>query len=290
MFLSKILLVFSLLFAATANAETFTVAVGDDCPANEDCFFPASLTIHAGDSVSFFIYCEMICRGPHNVVADDGSFRCAKGCDGEGGDGTPITHAANWRFTRTFAHPGVVSYHDEASGIRGVIIVLSAPGAMVVEFYDPGHDRYFITADPVEQAYVDSGASGPWQRTGDAFKAGGPSPVCRFAGNPSFNPNTWLSWGPNSHFYTADAYECAALKAAFDPGTLSWKFEGNDFTTTIAGADGCAASTVPVYRAYNDGFARRVDSNHRITANRAAYEATIARGWIGEGVVMCAPR
>ena len=27
-----------------------------------------------------------------------------------------------------------------------------------------------------------------------------------------------------------------------------------------------------------------------ITADRAAYEATVARGWIGEGIVMCAPQ
>jgi plastocyanin len=288
---NKILLLFALLVAAAANAENFTVAVGDDRPDfPNECFFPASLTIHAGDSVTFYIYCETACGHAHNVVADDGSFRCAKGCDGEGGDGTPLFFESSWQFTRTFAHPGVVGYHDEATGIRGVIVVLSAPGAMVVEFHDAANDRYFITADPVEQAYVDSGAAGPWQRTGGAFKAGGPALVCRFAGNPAYNPATFLSWGPDSHFYTADAYECAAVKATFDPMTLGWKFEGTDFSTTAAGDDGCPASEVPVYRAYNNGFARRVDSNHRITADRAAYESMVARGWIGEGVVMCAPR
>ena len=42
--------------------------------------------------------------------------------------------------------------------------------------------------------------------------------------------------------------------------------------------------------AYNNGFARGIDSNHRITSNRAAYLQTVAAGWIGEVVVMCAPQ
>ena len=64
----------------------------------------------------------------------------------------------------------------------------------------------------------------------------------------------------------------------------------DDFLTTLPDASGCAPSLVPVYRAYNNGFARGVDSNHRLTTNVDAYAAMLAAGWIGEGVVMCAPR
>jgi hypothetical protein len=32
-----------------------------------------------------------------------------------------------------------------------------------------------------------------------------------------------------------------------------------------------------------------IDSNHRITANHAAHLAQSAKGWKGEGAVMCAP-
>ena len=46
---------------------------------------------------------------------------------------------------------------------------------------------------------------------------------------------------------------------------------------------------MPIYRAYNNGFAKGIDSNHRITSNFASYQAQIAKGWSGEGVVMCAP-
>src|ERR1700680_2462831 len=81
-------------------------------------FEPPMLTIVAGDSVLFYVNVAYDIErdigpttGPHNVVADDSSFRCALGCDGEGGDGTPDT--AYWAFTRTFNVPGVVRYHDE---------------------------------------------------------------------------------------------------------------------------------------------------------------------------------
>ncbi|MBP8295745.1 MAG: hypothetical protein KAX84_06525 [Burkholderiales bacterium] len=168
-------------------------------------------------------------------------------------------------------------------GIAGILLSAGALAA-VVEFYNPDLDNYFITAEPVEQAFIDTGAVGRWQRTGDAFATGGPNQVCRFYGS--------LSPGPNSHFYTADTAECAALKQlqAITPASEKrWNFESNDFATTPAVNGGCAGGLVPVYRAYNNGFARGVDSNHRITSNYAAYVETVAAGSIGEWVVMCAP-
>jgi len=183
--------------------------------------------------------------------------------------------------------------------VERVVIVLAtccaamaaaiAAQAAVIEFYNPDLDNFFITADPVEQAFVDTGAVGRWQRTGNSFAAGGPSQVCRFGGNSNINPATGTFYGPNSHFYTADANECAGLKAIYTPTAKSWKFESNDFLTTPAVNGTCPGSLVPVYRAYNNGFARGVDSNHRITSNRDAYLQTVAAGSIGEGVVMCAP-
>ena len=51
----------------------------------------------------------------------------------------------------------------------------------------------------------------------------------------------------------------------------------------------CAArhSTEPVYRAYNGRFAQH-DSNHRYTTDVPTYDAMVAQGWSGEGVVFCA--
>ena len=174
--------------------------------------------------------------------------------------------------------------HALAASLLGLFFSLSAAAA-VIEFYNTTLDNYFITADPIEAAAIDSGSAGPgWIRTG-GFDAGGDSPVCRFYGS--------ISPGPNSHFYTVSAAECDALKQLqlTTPATQKrWNFESLDFVTGTPGPGAaCAAGKVPVYRAYNDGFARGVDSNHRITASAIALQQVVDRGWKNEGVVMCAP-
>jgi plastocyanin len=99
-----------------AQATEHRVGIGDDCDANPGqppaCFSPLTLPIAVGDSVTFYVYFDGGDTGPHNVVADDGSFRCALGCDGQGGDGTPRDYRSQWQFTLTFDKPGIVSYHD----------------------------------------------------------------------------------------------------------------------------------------------------------------------------------
>lgn len=159
-----------------------------------------------------------------------------------------------------------------------------------VEYYEPELDHYFITADSNEQAYLYTGGAGNWQRTGYAFKEGGSAPLCRFYGNTAISPATGTIYGPNSHFYTVNAAECAELKAAYNPMAPSWKFESDSDQSTAALGGTCAAGLVPVYRAYNNGYARGVDSNHRLGSDFAAYLATVAAGWLAEGVVMCAPQ
>jgi hypothetical protein len=165
----------------------------------------------------------------------------------------------------------------------------ATPLPVVIEYYNPDLDNYFITADALEQAFVDSGAVGRWLRTGNAWRAGGPTQVCRFYGNAATNPATGRLYGPNSHFYTASPSECDGLRAAYDPNAPSWRFESLDFAVSSPAGGACAAGTVPVYRAYNDGAARGIDSNHRITTNRTAIAQVAARGWIDEGLVMCVP-
>lgn len=170
------------------------------------------------------------------------------------------------------------------------VLAENTPRPIVVEYYNPDLDNYFITADAGEQAFVDSGAVGRWLRTGNAFRSGGPTRVCRFYGNETTNPATGGMYGPNSHFYTAGPGECDGLKAAYTTAAPSWKFESLDFSTTQLGGSACLAGTVPVYRAYNNGSARGIDSNHRITTNRTSIDQVAARGWIDEGIAMCAPQ
>lgn len=160
-------------------------------------------------------------------------------------------------------------------------------GTTVVEFYNTNLDHYFITADPNEAAGIDRGSAGPgWSRTGHTFKSGGSMSVCRFYGS--------LVPGPNSHFYTLAGPECNGLmqlQASTPSSQKRWNFEKLDFVSTPASDNGiCPTGTVPVYRAYNNGFTRGIDSNHRISSNLAAIQEVLSRGWIYEGVVMCAPQ
>lgn len=166
----------------------------------------------------------------------------------------------------------------------------NTPLPIVVEYYNPDLDGYFITADPGEQSFVDSGGVGRWLRTGNAFRSGGNVKVCRFYGNGATNPVTGGIYGPNSHFYTAGQPECDGLKSSFTSNAPSWVFESLDFSATQPAGAVCASGTVPVYRAYNNGSARGIDSNHRITTNRTSIEQVLARGWIDEGIAMCAPQ
>jgi uncharacterized protein (DUF1800 family) len=154
------------------------------------------------------------------------------------------------------------------------------PTGTAVEFYNTILRHYFVAASPGEIQLVDSGAAGAgWTRTGGEFgvftnASDAPNlvPVCRFYGP-----------GPNSHFYTAMASECDAVKAAG-----GWLYEGTAFYIEPPSAGACAAGTTPVYRTYNNGFARN-DSNHRFTVDATVFARAGALGHAAEGVVMCAP-
>lgn len=157
-----------------------------------------------------------------------------------------------------------------------------SPSGTVVEFYNQDLRHYFRTADPAEVTAILNGAAGPgWIRTNDDFPTwttGGlyPTsalPVCRF-----YAP------GPNSHFFTSDAGECAFVK--LDPG---WHYEGIAYYVAAKNAAGaCSSDYAPIYRVYNNRFAVN-DSNHRFTTSQLVYQQMIAQGWAGEGIVMCVP-
>ena len=104
------------------------------------------------------------------------------------------------------------------------------------------------------------------------------------------------TWKRRSRFYDSRGPPANGKFASYDRNDLysssaeSWKFESYDFPTTPATNDKCADGLIPVYRAYNNGFAHGIDSNHRITSDFSAYQQTIARGWVAEGVAMCTPQ
>jgi plastocyanin len=92
-------------FALAASAEDFTVE------ARNDIFSPANLTIQVGDRVTW-----RNVGMAHNVNAVSGptQFRCANGCDGQGGNGTPASNA--WQFTITFDQAGTIQYQCDTHG------------------------------------------------------------------------------------------------------------------------------------------------------------------------------
>ena len=53
----------------------------------------------------------------------------------------------------------------------------------------------------------------------------------------------------------------------------------------IAGV--CPLDSIPVYRLYNNRFAKN-DSNHRYTTSRSMRNEMKGQGWIDEGTVFCA--
>jgi cyclophilin family peptidyl-prolyl cis-trans isomerase len=181
--------------------------------------------------------------------------------------------------------PSGVVTQQQLAMISTATVQPTATSVPVVEFYNTTLDHYFITANAAEASTIDSGGAGPgWIRTGNSFKSGGSAAVCRFYGSQS--P------GPNSHFYTVDANECASLKqmqASIPSTEKRWNFESLDFYSTPPSSGSCPAGTAPVFRAYNNGFTRGVDSNHRLTSSAVALQEVVARGWSNEGAVMCAP-
>jgi hypothetical protein len=164
----------------------------------------------------------------------------------------------------------------------------------VTEYYNTITDHYFITGMDVEKAMIDQGQAGPgWERTGKSFlgwnlrsnpKA---SNVCRFYGS--------YVLGPNSHFYSDTALECRflmELQEATPDDKPRWNFEGWAMSVLPRAENDqqpCPEDAVPVYRAYNNGYALGKDSNHRYITDPGLITVMKAQGWIDEGVAFCAP-
>jgi len=151
--------------------------------------------------------------------------------------------------------------------------------AFVTEFFNTQLGHYFMTPYVAEANGILAGAAGPgWMRTGLDFNAwmdGAPVgvPLCRFYGKPGR--------GPNSHFFTSDPAECAAVMR--DPG---WTFEGLTARVVPTAAGVCPNLKRTVYRQYNNGFVHN-DSNHRYTTSRSTRAQMVDQGWADEGTVFC---
>jgi hypothetical protein len=160
----------------------------------------------------------------------------------------------------------------------------------VAEYYNETTGHYFITGFPGEMAGLEVPGS-QWRRTGEQFRAwldarrapAGAVPVCRFHSDAL-----------NSHFYTADAGECANLKSIEARESVAgkrysgWVSEGVAFHALVPVNGACPANTSPVYRFYNNRW-RESDSNHRFPTSHGMYRAMGYSSWSSEGIAFCSP-
>ncbi len=140
---------------------------------------------------------------------------------------------------------------------------------------------------------IDQGAIPGWLRTGESFMAWsvgsdvGAVDVCRFYGS--------MSTGPNSHFFTLSTGGCSFLLNLQETSPADkprWNFEAYAFSLMPPiqnEQQPCKENFIPVYRAYNNGSNRGIDSNHRYVTDLEQLTPLLAQGWIREGVVFCSP-
>jgi serine protease len=155
----------------------------------------------------------------------------------------------------------------------------------VYEFHNTGTNHYMLTGSKEDAAALYKGGEGleGWIDTLKYFYAwSGPEegavPVCRF-----------YTLGANSHFYTANAEDCAFLRG-LNPDNVyaydKWTYEDIAFYAKLPINGICPADTRAIYRLYN-GRAEQNDSNHRFVSSRREYVDMKSKGWIGENVAFC---
>ncbi|MEM9292622.1 MAG: plastocyanin/azurin family copper-binding protein [Acidobacteriota bacterium] len=118
---AAVALALSLPLASTLEATDWEVFAQPD-----NTFSPSELILEIGDRVTF-----TNAGGFHNVSADDGSFRCANGCDGDGMGGSGEAASNAWSFTLDFLRPGMVTYHCEPHQALGMVGELTIDGEAV---------------------------------------------------------------------------------------------------------------------------------------------------------------
>ena len=206
-----------LLIAHVASATSANVTVG---PNGSISYSPNSVTINAGESVTFTYAGGPM---PHNVIANDNSFRCAKGCEDTGGNGAATNQA--FTFTRTFNTAGTINYHCEYHGLvmSGKIIVNAA-------------------APPPQGQNVVAGLSGNWDdptpnQGGHGFQfeilPNNGMLAIWFVFNPAGTQQAWIysqgGYDPSSNDVTLPAF----LETG---GTFPPNFDGSKLTVTPWGS------------------------------------------------------
>lgn len=159
----------------------------------------------------------------------------------------------------------------------------AAPGRIAWVFYNPRHDRYFVTADNGELEFLANRSELDWRASLSGFPVYPPGtdvessvPVCRF-----------YDLLTRSHLISANASECALIER--QRGSR-WIFEsGEVFRIDLPDPQTgqCGDQRAPVYRLWNPG-----DGSHMLTPDKLLRADLIAENWVSEGwgpdgVAMC---
>lgn len=217
---------------------------GGDCSgdhvvyARDDFFEPDVITIEVGETVT---WCHDG-NNTHNVMEEGGTFRCANGCDGSGGNGNPST---GWSFSITFTDARTVNYIcevHEALGMTGTVIVegsddgggggggggSDSPGDLrfATDTYTVDEGTGSVTL-AVRRAGGDDGAVGVQVSTSDGSAT---------AGDDYTATTQTLSWPDNDDSNRTVSIPITDDGAAEGPET---------FTASLSGATGGAGITSP---------------------------------------------
>jgi len=130
-------------------------------------FDPQDITIAPGDTVTWVSSSAQA----HNVHANDNSFRCAAGCDGDGHGGNGAPRTGPWSATVAFPRAGIYGYRCDPHanyGMVGVVRVVEGGGGggdpahvaitsgFTGAWYDPGQSGHglFLEVLPNNQILV----------------------------------------------------------------------------------------------------------------------------------------
>ena len=192
------------------------------------------------------------------------------------------------------SYPVVVTTSSFVDGVTNVpcpaerktVTVGTASGPFVtldaVEFHNALRDRYFVTADAGEIAFLDSGREPGWARTGRGFSVY----ASQLSDGRAYPVDRFFSSKLDAHFFTASSRDTVVLA-----GSPEWQLESQPFDLplpdTLTGE--CPDRTTPVYRLFNPR-----NGDHRYTTDAALAAALQDDGWIAEGygerpVAMCSP-
>lgn len=183
---------------------------------------------------------------------------------------------------------------ESTVSLSGTGVALPQGTRLMVEYYIPTLDYYFMTSRQAEQTLLDGIAS--FRRTRFAFPIYEATGASRASLSRYFFPEVARNASRGSHFYTAIEAE-KTLLASLNPTNESARGkgvnEGVDSWVSLPVVEGvggsCAAGQQPVYRIFRGNTRFPDDPNHRFTVVRSVYDTFVANGWDNEGVKLCVP-